>query len=61
MNRLSMPWGKEIEIIGLESDGFPMLRLRIREGKRLTDLDLDPKSAAILKEALENWLIKQPS
>ncbi len=42
------------EIIHAEG-AMPMLRLRIREGKRFTIFDLDPLTAKDLAEAMLGW------
>ena len=51
--QLAAPWGKEIVVQGLAFEsGLTMVRLRIREGRRFTVLDLDAASAAKLAEAI---------
>ncbi len=49
--------GQEVElqqIIHAEGS-LPMLRVRIREGKRFTIFDIDPLTAKGLGEALVRW------
>lgn len=46
------------EIIHAEG-AMPMLRLRIREGKRFTIFDLDPLTAKDLAEAMLGWASAQ--
>ena len=56
---ISAPWGKRIEIQELTYEaGVKHLRLRIREGRRITDLELAPDTATELAAALENWVDK---
>lgn len=58
IGRLSAPFSKEIVLQTLLYDnGFPMMRLRIRERTRFTMLDLDPATAQALKQAIEDWLL----
>lgn len=56
LDKLSLPWGKEVEVqkIVYES-GLTMLRLRIREGRRFTIIDLDGASAGRLGGMLADW------
>lgn len=55
------PYGKEVEFQQVTYDnGFSMLRLRIREGKRFTMLDLDPLTASHWLKILSEWTNKQP-
>lgn len=48
------------EIVHAEG-AMPMLRLRIREGKRFTVLDFDPLTARRLAEAMQRWAEAQPA
>ena len=49
--------GQQIEMLPIEfaAGGLPMLRVRIREGKRFTVFDIDPGTAAAWGEALLAW------
>jgi hypothetical protein len=49
--------GQEIELQQLDyvHGGMPLLRLRIREGKRFTIFDIDPVSAGQWGEVLCRW------
>jgi hypothetical protein len=49
--------GQRIEMHPMDfvSGGLPMLRVRIREGKRFTVFDVDPGTALAWGEALANW------
>lgn len=61
VGRLAAPWGKEIDLQELAYDnGFAFLRLRIREGRRFTDLDLDSATAAQLTAAIDRWVHDRP-
>lgn len=54
--------GQEIELqqIDFEGDGMPLLRTRIREGKRFTIFDIDPLTAEQWGHALLDWAQAQP-
>ncbi len=49
--------GQEVELqqIVHAEGAMPMLRIRIREGKRFTIFDIDPLTARNLGEALQRW------
>ncbi len=49
--------GQQIELqeIDFGSGGMPLLRVRIREGKRFTVFDVDAQSARTWGEALLAW------
>ncbi len=53
--------GQEIELQQIDYDGgaMPLLRTRIREGKRFTIFDLDPLTARAWGEALLRWADSQ--
>lgn len=56
LETLEAPWAKQIEISEtVYENGFKMLRLRIREKKRITDLDLDFETAKVLGAKLAAW------
>lgn len=50
----------ELQEIVHAAGAMPLLRLRIREGKRFTVLDIDPGSAGRLGEAMVAWASRQP-
>lgn len=58
LQKFSVPLGGQHvelqEIIHAEG-AMPMLRMRIREGKRFTIFDLDPLTAKGMAEAMLNW------
>ncbi len=37
--------------------GMKMLRLRIKEGKRFTDLELDAQTLKHITESLADWIV----
>lgn len=49
--------GQEIELQQVDyiHGGTPLLRIRIREGRRFTIFDIDPVSAARWGEAMRGW------
>ena len=49
--------GQEVELqqIVHAEGSMPMLRVRIREGKRFTIFDIDPLTAQELGEAIVRW------
>ncbi len=62
LEKFSVPLGGQQvelqEIIHAEG-AMPMLRIRIREGKRFTIFDLDPLTVKELAEAMLHWASKQ--
>lgn len=59
--RLAAPWGRELVLFQVIHDGgLAMLRLRIREGKRFTTLDLDAATARDLAARLAAWAAAPP-
>lgn len=56
IEKLPAPYGKEVEFQKVRYDnGFELLRLRIREGKRFTMLDLDPATAKEWLRVISSW------
>lgn len=56
LDKLALPWGKEMELQHVAYDGgLRMLRLRIREGRRFTIIDLDAGTAGRLGGLLAAW------
>jgi len=54
--KLEAPFGREIicqDVV--HESGLRMLRIRIREGKRFTILDIDPATAANWSQIMETW------
>jgi hypothetical protein len=60
--RFTVPLGQqEIEVQQIEhtEGGMPLMRLRIREGKRFTIFDIDPITAQDLGAVLQHWAASQ--
>ncbi len=56
LQRLVAPWGKEVVVQEVTWDnGFRLLRLRIREGKRFTMLDVDVDTAESWAALFADW------
>lgn len=56
LHSMPLPWGKDLVIQELAYEsGLKMLRLRFREGRRFTIVDLDPATAAQLAEHIGGW------
>ena len=57
LKTISAPWNKTITLQNISYEGgINMLRFRIQEGKRFTDLELDSQSLGQLNSALSDWL-----
>jgi len=55
------PWGKTVRLREIEYDGgMVMLQVQIREGRRITLMDLDAATAARLGDALKAWAAAGP-
>lgn len=54
---LDAPWGKRIELqqVAYENSEVVLFRIRIREGKRFTILDLDPATAKAWAACMGDW------
>lgn len=53
---IQAPWNKEVSLDEVVYEGgFKMVRLRIKEGRRFTDLELDPETAARLSAVIGAW------
>lgn len=51
-----LPYSRKAELREVTFDGgMKMLRLILREGKRITQVDLDADSAAALSDAMGDW------
>ncbi|MBF0250228.1 MAG: hypothetical protein HQL35_06320 [Alphaproteobacteria bacterium] len=56
MEVIDAPWNKELTISETVFEGgFKMIRVRIREKKRFTDLELDYVTAGHLAQLLGDW------
>ncbi|OEJ68378.1 DUF6967 family protein [Magnetovibrio blakemorei] len=58
---VNAPWNKELTFSDVEYEGgFKMLRMRVKEGKRFTDLELDSDTAQHLIELMGAWVKANP-
>ena len=56
LEEMETPWGKSVRLQEIEYQGGEiMLRVRIREGRRFTDLELTRELAAGLGRSLAAW------
>jgi hypothetical protein len=56
LDRIEAPWGRQVTLQALVyQGGMAGLRLRIKEGSRFTDLELDPASAKRIARGLLDW------
>lgn len=56
LEKFPIPYSKEVELFGVVyENGFPILRMRIREGKRFTMVDLDPATAEHWGRKMVEW------
>ena len=54
---LDAPYNKQITFQKVEYDnGFQFMRLRIKEGKRFTMMDLDVDTAKVIIETMQDWI-----
>lgn len=59
---INAPWNKLLTVQeAVYEGGFKMVRLRIKEGKRFTDLELDSETAIKLAELLQKWAKTNPA
>ncbi|MCP5374360.1 MAG: hypothetical protein H6907_21700 [Hyphomicrobiales bacterium] len=58
---IEAPWNKQVTVQEATwQGGFKTVRLRIKEGRRFTDLELDPVTAAHLGQVLSAWARANP-
>ncbi len=54
--RFELPYRRKAELREVHFDsGMTMLRLVLREGRRITQVDLDADTAAALADAMGDW------
>jgi hypothetical protein len=54
---IEAPWNKTVTLQEIAYEGgVKMLRLRIKEGSRFTDLELDAGTLGGLTKSLQEWL-----
>lgn len=58
---IAAPWGKQVTLqSGTYEGGMPFIRLRIKEGSRFTDLELDRDTASRIGLSLVAWVDAHP-
>ncbi|HYA65099.1 MAG TPA: hypothetical protein VEE84_00310 [Burkholderiaceae bacterium] len=60
--RFTVPWGRqeiELQEVVFDTGGAPLLRVRIREGRRFTIFDIDPATARSWGNAMQQWAASQ--
>lgn len=56
IDRFEAPWNKQVTLQDVRYEsGLRMLRLRIREGKRFTVMDIDQETAARWATVMQDW------
>ena len=56
LNSFAAPYGREVTLEGVEHEsGLRMLRIRIREGRRFTVMDIDADTAMRWGSAMSTW------
>jgi uncharacterized protein DUF6967 len=60
--RFTVPWGRqeiELQQVSFDAGGVPLLRVRIREGRRFTIFDIDAATAQSWGAAMQDWAAQQ--
>ncbi len=58
LETINAPWSKTVTLQEIAYEGgMKMLRLRIKEGKRFTDLELDAQTLKHITESLADWIV----
>ena len=61
MEEFEAPWNKNVTLQNVVYEGgMTLIRLRIKEGSRFTDLELEPETAAAIGRALIAWAAETP-
>jgi len=56
LDRFQTPFGKDVDLIEVLADNdVQLLRVRIKEGSRFTDLELDPATALHWGNLMTSW------
>ena len=51
-----LPFGRRVRLLDVDyHNGLHMLRMIWREGKRITQIEIDPASAAALGDDIRDW------
>ena len=62
ITRFTVPWGRqeiELQQVSFDAGGVPLLRVRIREGRRFTIFDIDAATAQSWGAAMQGWAAQQ--
>ncbi|HYB52104.1 MAG TPA: hypothetical protein VED47_13440 [Burkholderiaceae bacterium] len=62
IERFTVPWGRqeiELQQVVFAAGGAPLLRVRIREGRRFTIFDIDAATAQSWGAAMQGWAARQ--
>lgn len=61
LTKIAAPYGREIVLESVEHEsGLRMLRIRIREGRRFTVMDIDADTAERWSTVMSAWASKSP-
>ena len=61
LDAFAAPYGREITLESVEHEsGLRMLRIRIREGRRFTVMDIDTDTAVHWSTAMRTWATETP-
>ncbi|WP_421621198.1 DUF6967 family protein [Alkalilimnicola ehrlichii] len=56
LHELSLAWGADCELQAVtHPGGLPMLRMRLRQGRRFTDVELTEEMALEMAQWLQAW------
>ena len=59
LEKIAAPYGREVTLKEVTFDsGMTLLRVTIREGKRITSVDIDAETAAHWAGAMQGWADK---
>ena len=60
LDEFEAPWGRQVKLEAVEYEsGMRILRMRIREGKRFTVMDIDENTARHWGAAMCSWAGQQ--
>lgn len=52
----NLPWNKSLNVQNVDlGNGVRLLRLTVREGRRITMFDVDPDNARALGDLIRDW------
>ena len=62
LTKLAAPYGREVMFENVEHESsMRMLRIRIREGRRFTILDIDEETALLWSTVMTAWAGENPN